>query len=170
MCDVSNKYAVYGEILSGEIYKTIVFVGLILLVIAVAAIFLVRWRRSIWNDETGDEQSKSKREWWVSVIALAIISIGALLHFSVHLANIAYDLNHQAYVVLDDKFAITCMEWGGRTADKDTYSIEFKQDGRSVEITPDWREYYYTLESGVYTDTVLVYSQKSEIVVDMFEK
>lgn len=169
MCDVSNKYAVYGEILSGEIYKTIVFVGLILLVIAVAAIFLARWRRSIWNDETGDEQSKSKREWWASVIALAIISIGALLHFSVHLANIAYDLNHQAYVVLDDKFTITRMGPIGKGS-KATYSIEFKQDGRSVEITPDWREYYYTLESGVYTDTVLVYSQKSEIVVDMFEK
>lgn len=174
MYDISGNYDIYGEILDNTIHKCCFFLCL-LVVGAVGIVFLLRWwYKSINEDEETSESSEEFQsainERIAMIFASVVISfaiIGGCIATVKDLLEGLYDKNNNAYIVVDEVFAIKSKQGIGLWVNESVYTLVYEQDGETIEVDVDID--CCDLEEGRYTDKIIVYSAHSNIVVDVIE-
>lgn len=172
--NLGDKYAEYSEIVSKSLTWDWVLLG-ILIVLALGVIgFFIWWRMDInqdtkyaFNEKLLAEAKTDNLKWYIFAGILSILLSLALTSTVKDIHEAKQDIKNEAYVIIDSPFTVSEQEWWGRW-NRTTYSINFEKDGSPAEISPDLRD--IDLPSGHHTDKVLVYAEKSEIIVDIFLK
>ncbi|MBQ8752248.1 MAG: hypothetical protein IJZ13_03995 [Clostridia bacterium] len=174
MYDIMSKYADYESIVKTTLlfHWIALFFFAALLVGTLAAVVWCHWEEiRAWMDPKATEKPKITRstgvKWIVSVLLLGSVSIGGICGIAGAIADATHDLNNNDYVVISNGFTVIEEDWWGRW-NSTTYVVRFTKDGKIEEISPDLKQ--AVLTPGEYTNTVLVYARRSEIVVDVFPK
>lgn len=173
MYDIRAHYAEYDAILKSRLTGAWVFFAFGIFFVCVAVFTLWLWGSLIKEDAAdADSPEKCKKVkieklQWAAFLLFSLWALTSMFVMTIHnIRTISYDRAHHAYAVIDDTFTVTCQQWFGR-GQKDTYTLTFEKDGKTVEIHSEEPE--NALSVGTHTDTVVVYSLHSKIIVDTWQ-
>lgn len=171
MIDLTKNYSKYESQLKSVRITDYISLGFLIVVCIIVIILLVWWYRSEKDEQESFKNSKENKDTIINkkqlifcIVFLSFAAIGFAHSTIKSIINITYDINNSAYVIVTEEFTVTETDWYGRW-NSTTYTIEYERDGEKIEINPNLK--YWDLSSGKYTNTVLVYSLKSEIVLDV---
>lgn len=129
------------------------------------AILLVYWRKKVVDDK------KEKINWYVALVVMCLVFVGATVSQAISVSDCLYDINHEAFVVHDSGFSVETesqWQWHGPTTTE--YYVTFHDGEKDVEIRiSEGEAEAYGLPEGEYTDMILVYGERSELLVDVWE-
>lgn len=175
MFDISKEYATYADLLQDRVQTHVFFLICFLLFFIGLTVFLVWWVKSTKKEEELTDSPKERRHNKRENIEIGVISafiflfiLGGSVQTVCELSDCLYDKNHNAYVVVDGDFTVEKEEYGFGRARDEVYTLIYQQDGEKVEV--DLVTKYCDIAEGVYTDKILVFSSRSQVLLDVVEK
>ena len=174
MYDIVEKCADYDKIMEDALTGGWISFGFFVVAFLGAIVTLILWWRNIKDDakqSDSDEAVKNvKKEKikWCGALLLFVLLIGAGMSQSIKdISNASYDRKNQAYVIIDTDFRVTKVGEIGRWQN-DVYTFTYVKDGKVIEFdsTSEW----HNLSVGKHTNKIVVYAQKSGVILDVWEK
>lgn len=165
MRDISEKYDIYINLISEELEKTWIWIGVLLFVCIGVIVFFAFWKKNV-------ENRKEKIEWIAALVIFSIVFVIMTASITNSVLNLLYDMTNKAFVVHDSGFSVEVKTEVHRNGPSRTeYYIFFYHSEKEVEILLSERkaeEYGLTTE-GEYKNIILVYAERSEKLVDVLK-
>ena len=164
-----EKYLQYEKVLKGDLWWSYSLIAFVVIVMIGLVIFVIWWRVSERKQReefnVSEEAKVDKKVVFISAILITSVVIGALHSAITSILQVHHDLQNKSYIVVDTAFTVTQTDLGGRWRST-SYTVSYEKDGVNIEIYPNLKS--WALPAGTYTDKVLVYALRSEIVVDVY--
>lgn len=169
----------YTNILYGEQKLTIILIIVFSVIFAVGIVSLIYWKLNIKKKMNNPKENKKKDKegkneiatWALALLATIPILSMAIISQAVELHKISSDINNQSFITYSDGVTIkTEIDWHYRKADETEYHIYLQNETENLKfILSETEAKKYNLTSGEHSNLTIVYSEKSKIILDIYE-
>lgn len=165
----------YKDILSSELRMTYITLSVIILGSLILAGLFLWWYKSFVNKKEKNKKQIKKRKkelrgWCICVLLVSALMIWGIVAQAISIYQINYDIDNEAYLSYEGEIFVHVKRDFSKRIRVYDYYISFTNQEKYISLCIDediMEEYgFYT---GDFTGFRIVYSEKSELLLDIYK-